>query len=443
MKLVSTRDASRSVSLREGVLAGLAPDGGLYLPERWPQLSPAELESLRGRSFLEVARTVALRLFEETLPRDRIETIVEAALDLDIPLIELSPDTYVLELFHGPTGSFKDTGARFLSRLLPALEPSSDRPVLVVVATSGDTGGAVTHAFRNVEGARAVVLFPKGRVSAVQYEQIVSGGVGDAGVRAVSVEGSFDDCQRLVKESLADGELARKAALTSANSINIGRLLPQIFHFVHAWAQLDRPPRSFHVSVPTGNVGHLVSGVMAQRMGLPVTGLMAATNANDGLVRYIMEGETPSGPSRQTLSNAMDVAIPSNLERLIALFDGDRSKLGALVSAASYTDEDTLRAIEEVHRSSGYLIDPHTAVGWLGLQELRRSGAETGGPKVVLATAHPAKFPDVVEQATGVWPSRPEAWDPFEAGGAGSDAVARISPRMSALRPILDGVIGE
>ena len=442
MKLRSTRSPSPRATLAEAVLEGLAPDGGLYLLPSLPSFDPPTLEDLRGRSFPQISQRVLSRLFAGLLPESEIRRLVEDALSFPAPVRELEPGLSVLELFHGPTGSFKDTGARFLSRLLPLLNPHPDRPVVVVVATSGDTGGAVAHAFRGVPGARAVVLFPDGRISPVQRRQIESGGKGDEGVQAVAVDGSFDDCQRLVKEVLADDSLRERAVLTSANSINIGRLLPQVCHFFHGWAQLDPAPEELVVSVPTGNVGHLVSGVMARRMGAPITRLVAATNSNDGLVRYLQHGEEPQGPSRPTLSSAMDVAIPSNLERFIALASENGGGQASYVEASSHSDEETLEAMAAVERRWGYLMDPHTAVGWLALQRaLSHRPLGKGGTGLLLSTADPAKFPETVENATGRTPSPPPHWR-TSAGESDPKPPSRpMKPEMAELRPLLERLV--
>ncbi len=437
MRFRSTRKEAPETDLRGAVLEGLAPDGGLYLPEELPSFSPSEVESLRGRAFREIVDAVTLRLFGQEVGVDAIRRVAREALDFEVPVADVGKDRTVVELFHGPTGSFKDTGARFLSRLLPVLQPDPDRPVLVVVATSGDTGGAVIDAFRDVAGSRAVVLYPKGRVSPVQLHQMVVAGEGARRVRALPVRGSFDDCQRMVKAALRDGELNERAALTSANSINVGRLLPQVFHYFHAWAHLPGPGnRDPVISVPTGNVGHLVSGVLAWRMGLPVSRFVAATNENDALVQFLETGSPPEGTSRSTLSSAMDVARPSNLERLTALFDEDLHSLRQVVGARSYTDPETLEAIGAVHERWGYLMDPHTAVGWLAMEAELKS--RTDAPGALLATADPAKFPDVVERASGVRPTAPPAWG---LDAPREDTGPAIGPELEELRPVLTGLL--
>ncbi len=432
MAFVSTEGRPPATDLRTAVLRGLAPDGGLYVPERIPRLGGDEIDALRGASLATVAVRVLEPLVDGALGRGELERVAADALSFPLPLVSLDRDTRVLELFHGPTGSFKDIGARFLARLLSALRRSEDERIVVLVATSGDTGGAVAHAFHGVDGVETVVLYPEGRVSPVQLGQIV--GLG-GNVRPVAVEGSFDDCQRLVKEALADEALRERATLTTGNSINLGRFLPQAVYYVHAWTQLEPRPDRLVVSVPSGNLGDLSAGVLARRMGLPVDRFVAATNENDAAVRYLESGRLEPAPSRTTLSSAMDVARPSNLARLVHFTGGDLDALRSLVLGSAHDDSGTLAAIAELDAERGYLADPHTAVGWLGLEDARSRGED--GLGLVLATADPAKFPDVVERATGRRPpARPDWLDPREVEERAAD-VPRLDPERDSLADLV------
>lgn len=436
MKLVSTRGHGEAVDLRTAVFGGLAPDGGLYLPETVRPLDPGVLRDLRSRSLGDVGTRVARHLMEGEFTDEVIGELVEEALNFPIPLVPLDAGSYVLELFHGPTGSFKDVGARFLAGLVGRFRAEMDQDVIVLVATSGDTGGAVAHAFHEEPGVRTVVLFPEGKVSPVQRRQLTEVG---GNVEPVAVHGTFDDCQRLVKKGIADRNLQRSAVIASANSINVGRLLPQSFYYFHAWSQLPDAEAAPVFSVPSGNLGNLTGGALARFLGLPVEGFLAATNVNDTVVRFLDTGELAPNPAVQTLSSAMDVARPNNLERLLELYDGDWKALTREVAGSSHTDDETLGAIRRVYEEQGYLMDPHTAVGWLALRR-RLDGVGVGGPGVVLSTASPAKFPETVERATGIEPD----WRSMLPEGAsetdGGAPVAEIAPEYEELLPILQGV---
>lgn len=437
MRLVSTRGHGEAVGLETAVFGGLAPDGGLYLPESVRPLDPETLGDLRGRSRVEIGTRVALHLVEGEFSESVMAEIVEEALSFPIPLVTLDDGTHVLELFHGPTGSFKDVGARFLAGLVGRFRGGLDRDVVVLVATSGDTGGAVAHAFHREPGVRTVVLFPEGKVSAVQRRQLTEVG---GNVEPVAVRGTFDDCQRLVKLGIADQDLQRAAVIASANSINIGRLLPQSFYYFHAWSQLPSPEAAPVFSVPSGNLGNLTGGALARFLGLPASGFLAATNVNDTVVRFLETGDLDPRPAVQTLSSAMDVAHPNNLERLLSLYGDDREALGGEVSGSSHTDAETLDAIRRVYEEQGYLMDPHTAVGWLALR--RRGGVgrdRKSRPGIVLSTASPAKFPETVERATGIEPDW-RSMLPEGSSAEGGRAVVEISPEYDELLPILQGV---
>lgn len=432
MKLISTRGESDPVDLRTAVFRGLAPDGGLYLPASLQPLTGDEVTAMRGGTLEDTGARVAHRLLGDEFEAETVRELVSGALDFPIPLVTLDDEISVLELFHGPTGSFKDVGARFLARLVGIFQATLDRQVIVLVATSGDTGGAVAHAFHREPGVRTVVLFPEGKVSPVQRRQLTEVG---GNVEPVAVRGTFDDCQRLVKRGIADPGLRESALLTSANSINVGRLLPQSFYYFHGWGQLPAGSAPPVFSVPSGNLGNLTGGVLARRLGLPVAGFVAATNVNDTLVRFLETGRVEPNRAVQTLSSAMDVAEPNNLERLVHLHDEDVDALARSVTGSSHTDEETLEAIRRVHEEYGYLIDPHTAVGWLALRA--RSDSDSAAPGVVLATASPAKFPETVRRATGVEPDWRAMLPDGSPGGA---AVTEIAPAYEELLPILRGV---
>lgn len=387
MTFVSTRGGP-PVSLADALFAGLAPDGGLYVPiglgelEGAPPARPADLS--------DTARWAAPELLPDLDP-ELLDRVVSAALDFPAPLIEVAPDRYVLELFHGPTCAFKDVGARFMARLMSALDPG-DGVRTVLVATSGDTGSAVAHAFHGLEGYRVVVLFPKGAISARQRRQMTTLG---GNVTALAVQGTFDDCQRIAKEAFADATLRSRHRLTSANSINIGRLIPQSFYYIHATSLLGWRPARF--VVPSGNLGNLCGGLLAHRAGMPTRGFVAAVNENRAFTDFLSRGTFEPRPSIPTSSNAMDVGNPSNLERIRWLYRDDPSAVGRDVLGVSVSDEDTRACIADVYERTGYVVDPHTAVGMWALESVPR----IDGPSVVLATAHPAKFPEVVEEAIG------------------------------------------
>lgn len=432
MPFISTRSAGAApVSLADAVRRGLAPGGGLYVPTAISAMPPAEFAALRGRSPGEVAAALIAPLVEESFDRDTLGRLMGDALDFPVPLVPLGPGHYVLELFHGPTLAFKDVGARTMARWIAAVAAGKDaRPLTVLVATSGDTGGAVAQAFHRVPGTRVVVLYPRGRVSRVQEVQFTT--LGD-NVSAVAVEGTFDDCQRLVKAAFADHTLGETYRLTSANSINIGRLLPQMAYY--AWASLQlpagTPPPT--VVVPSGNLGNLTAGVMAARRGVPIGHFVSATTINDPFPRYLTSGTFTPQDAVPTLASAMDVGHPSNFERLMWLFDGDLARMRATITGVVVTDDEVRSTIRALHANYGYIADPHTAVGWIGAEKAGRHG---DGPVVVLATAHPAKFPEVVEPTLGAAVALP----PALADRLALDVVAtRIPPRLDALTAVLAG----
>jgi threonine synthase len=401
LKFVSTAGGSPPVDLRGALTRGLAPDGGLYLPEWIDPIDASVLAGLHGQPFPAVSRTVARHLLGSMVPPADLDVIVDAALDFDVPLVALgdgtvsADDPYLLELFHGPTLAFKDVGARFMARLLAYLDRENEEPLTILAATSGDTGSAVAQAFFGVSGTRTVILFPKGKVTPLQERQFSTLG---GNVEVLEVDGTFDDCQRMVKAAFSDRHLNEAVRLSSANSINIGRLLPQIFYYVHAAAQL--PPGSVPLfSVPSGNFGNLTAGLMAKRLGVATRGFVAATNVNDVVPEYLQTGVVRPRPSTPTISNAMDVGDPSNLARILALYEGDVERLREDLVGSVHDDDETRTCITDVYQKTGHILDPHSAVGYLSVADGRRTfGA---GPCIVLCTAHPVKFREAVEPAIG------------------------------------------
>lgn len=395
--MISTRGESPPVSFTEAMKQGLAPDGGLYMPDPLPKLPTSYWNELAGTSISDIGAAVATRFGADPEESQQLAHVARTAIDFDAPLVRLSDTLYVLELFHGPTLAFKDFGARFMAHAFAQLDSREDRDLLILVATSGDTGSAVAHGFYNVPGTRVCLLYPSGRVSALQEKQMSTLG---GNITALEVDGAFDDCQALVKQAFSDAELRNELRLSSANSINIARLLPQTFYYIRALAQwMDRgeharPPR---IVVPSGNFGNLTAGLMAARMGMPTAGFVAATNANDVVPAYLNSGSYLPRASVETLSNAMDVGNPSNFERLQYLFEHSIDRFRREVTGTSFTDEQTREKITEVYQTYGYIADPHTAVGLLAAEQ--ESTPET--PTVVLSTAHPAKFGDVVSPAIG------------------------------------------
>ena len=428
MRCVSTRGRAPQVDFRTAVLAGLAPDGGLYVPESWPCLSPDEWRSLEGASLAEIGAATMGAFIDDSLDRASLRALLEEAFDFPVPIVPLTDDLSVVELFHGPTFAFKDFGARVLARLMSRWHTDETRPLTVLVATSGDTGGAVAQAFHGVPRTRVVVLYPHGRVSAVQEAQFTTLG---GNVRAVAVEGSFDDCQRLAKEAFADQTLQDAARLTSANSISLGRLLPQMVYYAAA-ALRHLGPSPLAICVPSGNVGNLAAGLMVQRLGAPIARFHAATNINDTLPRYLDTGRLEGRPSVPTMSNAMDVGQPSNLERVRWMFRDELQALRFHVEASAHRDAEVRDAMQTLDRACGYVADPHTAVGYLGARVHRTR--HPGDHVMVLSTAHPAKFGDIVEEVLGRQVPMPEA---LATAMKQPRLVTHMMPRLDALRPLL------
>jgi threonine synthase len=400
----STSREAPLTSLRGAVLRGLAPDGGLYMPAEIARHSPEELEEFRGLPFTEVCFRVARPFATPDVPEEVLWQIVSEAINFPVKLVSLSPGLHILELFHGPTLAFKDFGARFMARLMGYFVRGETRPLTVLVATSGDTGSAVAHGFLRVPGIRVVILYPSKRISEAQEKQFTTLG---ENITALEVAGTFDDCQRLVKQAFTDAELNKRVWLTSANSINIGRLLPQMFYHVAAYRQLPVASVPLIVSVPSGNFGNLTAGIFAKRIGLPVTKYVASTNANDVVPEYLRSGKFHPRAAQSTYSNAMDVGNPNNFPRLLDLCRNRLEYVQKEIWGHGATDEETLAAMKLLHDKFGYIADPHTAVGVLGWEAYKREHPEPA-QGLVLATAHPAKFADVVMKAIGTAPPLPD-----------------------------------
>lgn len=404
MRYRSTSRKAPLTSLRGAVLRGLAPDGGLYLPVEIARHSPAELEEFRRLPFTEVCFRVARPFATPDVPEEVLWQVVSEAINFPVKLVSLSPGLHILELFHGPTLAFKDFGARFMARLMGYFVRGETRPLTVLVATSGDTGSAVAHGFLRVPGIRVVILYPSKRISEAQEKQFTTLG---ENITALEVAGTFDDCQRLVKHAFTDAELNQRTWLTSANSINIGRLLPQMFYHVAAYRQLPVASVPLIVSVPSGNFGNLTAGIFAKRIGLPVAKYVASTNANDVVPEYLRTGEFHPRAAQATYSNAMDVGNPNNFPRLLDLCRNRLEYVQKEIWGHGATDEETLAEMKLLHDKFGYIADPHTAVGVLGWEAYKRDHPEPA-QGLVLATAHPAKFADVVMKAIGTAPPLPE-----------------------------------
>lgn len=427
----STRSGS-TVSLVDALFQGPAADGGLYVPSFAPAFDAAEI-ARTSRSFQETAIRTAKGLLGDEVPSRMLEEVVAEALDFPVPLVPIGDDVHVLELFHGPTWAFKDVGARFMATLMDRLDPEPDRTRVVLVATSGDTGGAVAHAFAGRARFKVIVLFPEKGVTEEQRRLFTTLG---GNVVAAAVPGTFDDCQALVKAAFRDPSAARRG-LTAANSINVGRLVPQTFYYVDAVRQGGWPD-GCAFSVPSGNLGNLTAGFLAAMAGLPVKRLVSALNVNDTLLRHLESGAAEPRPARRTLSSAMDVSLPSNLERLSSLTGGELDRLRSMVWARSFDDAATRACMARVRKERGYLFDPHGAVGMLGAEAYRRELGDRG-PMVVLATAHPAKLPDVVEDATGERPAPPPE---MRAALEREERTVPLAIEVGALLDLIEEVAG-
>ncbi|WP_129716138.1 threonine synthase [Pedobacter sp. SYP-B3415] len=396
MKFYSTNNKTLRVPFEDAVFNSMPVDKGLYLPEHIPQLDPDFIANIENYSLQDIAFRVASALLEDEIPAEALRQLSDAAINFDAPVVPLDAETAVLELFHGPSLAFKDFGARFMSRIMGYYLRNGQQQLDVLVATSGDTGGAVALGFLGVPGTRVTILFPKGKVSPIQELQLVTNG---QNIRAIEIDGTFDDCQVLVKQAFADQELNARLRLTSANSINIARLIPQTFYYFHAYAQVKRAGgKDIAFSVPSGNFGNIGAGLLAWKMGLPVKAFIAATNENDTVPRFLETGVYETRPSVQTYANAMDVGAPSNWVRIMDLFEGDLKSLREMVYARRFTDSETLEGMNELADRYNYVACPHTAIAWLAARQYR---SENPGnyQTVFLSTAHPCKFPDVFPEA--------------------------------------------
>ena len=393
MKFYSLNNKAPEVNFEVAVVNGIAPDKGLYFPEKITPLPNSFFENLENLSNEEIAFTAMRQFVDGSLPDDVLKVILSEVLDFEFPLIEITPSIATLELFHGPTMAFKDVGARFMAQCLGYFSRSRTNEVTVLVATSGDTGGAVANGFLGVKGVKVVILYPSGKVSDIQERQLTTLG---QNITALEVEGTFDDCQAMVKNAFLDKELLTQMKLTSANSINVARWLPQLFYFLFAYKQAKSKGKEIVFSVPSGNFGNICAGFVAQRLGMPVNHFIAATNVNDTVPQYMSTKAYSPKPSKATISNAMDVGDPSNFIRIRHLFQDDFEALEEKLSSYSFTDQQTKLALKDIYAINGYIADPHGAVGYLGLKKYQEQNPETYG--IFLETAHPVKFLDVVEE---------------------------------------------
>jgi len=396
MKYYSLQHNSPNVDFKTATILGQAPDKGLYFPDEIPQWSKEFIESIQSLPIEEMAYRVMAPYVGDTIPESVLRKIVSETLSFDIPLVRVTEDIYSLELFHGPTLAFKDVGARFMSRCLGYFAREQKEQVVVLVATSGDTGGAVAHGFYDVPGVEVVILYPSGKVSPVQEKQLTTLG---KNIHALEVQGNFDDCQRMVKTAFADDYLTQRIFLTSANSINVARWLPQQLYYLLAWKQWPFKNQKPVISVPSGNFGNICAGLIASRSGLPVEHFIAACNVNDVVPRFLQGEEYSPRRALATLSNAMDVGDPSNFTRILELFDQSLTDLTKILSSVSITDSETEETILRIFKETGYLLDPHGAIGYLALEEYLRE--HPGKKGFFLETAHPVKFPESVERITG------------------------------------------
>ena len=412
MQYYSTNKQAPLADLQKAVVKGLAEDRGLYMPERIKPLPKVFFDNIEKLSFKEIAYTVADAFFGEDVEAEALRNIVYDTLPFDCPVVEIKPNIYTLELFHGPTLAFKDVGARFMARLLQYfISRESRQQVNVLVATSGDTGSAVANGFLGVDGIRVFVLYPKGKVSKIQESQFTTLG---RNITAIEVDGVFDDCQALVKNAFMDAELNAHMKLTSANSINVARFLPQSFYYFNAYARMKALGKADELvmCVPSGNFGNICSALFGHRMGLPVKRFIAANNANDIFYQFLQTGVYNPKPSIQTLANAMDVGDPSNFARIYDLYGGSHAKICEVISGATYSDEQIRQTMRQCYSETGYILDPHGACGYRALQE----GLQEGETGVFCETAHPAKFKETVDAIIGADVAIPDRLAAFMKG---------------------------
>ncbi len=408
MRYLSTRRNCEPVSFQTAILQGLAPDGGLYLPEKLPILPESFIENLAQHSLQEIGETVSRLFIGNEIPEEGISKIIQSSLTFPAPITRLTDSLGVLELFHGPSLAFKDFGARFMAQTMGWFVAQKEEPLHILVATSGDTGGAVADGFLDVPGITVSILYPKGGVTEIQERQLTTHG---ANITAYQVDGTFDDCQRMVKEAFLDADLQSKTSLSSANSINIARLIPQTFYYFSALSSLYRMglPQEEQItfSVPSGNLGNVTAGLIARKMGAPITHLIAATNRNDTFPRYLKSGKFEPIHSQKTISNAMDVGNPSNFERLHVLCAKEHSILSQEILGDTFNDERTREEMRRCSKEYGYLIDPHGAVALLAARKHLTTLQQDSHITIALGTAHPIKFERIVKEVCGVAPAMP------------------------------------
>ncbi|MCX2745707.1 threonine synthase [Mangrovivirga sp. M17] len=396
MKYYSTKNKNQPFSFKEVVIKGLPDDNGLFMPETFPNFEDDFFEGLENMPLDKIATEVIYPFVKEDIPEEVLKDICKKAFNFEVPLIEVKPNFYSMELYHGPTLAFKDFGARFMAGCLGYFASQNEREVNILAATSGDTGGAVAAGFYKTKGVKVTILYPKGKVSELQERQLTTLG---ENITALEVDGTFDDCQKLVKKAFLDGELNEKINLSSANSINVARLLPQSVYYFYAWSRLKSAGKKVVFAVPSGNFGNITGGLFAKMMGLPIENFVAATNVNKVVPDYLQEGQFIPKPSIQTVSNAMDVGNPSNFERLMSIFNKNWQLTRNVIKGYYYTDEETLEAIRHVFNKYGYILDPHGAVGYKALSSYINGKSSTIG--VLLETAHPIKFAEHVEESIG------------------------------------------
>ncbi|MGM0946462.1 MAG: threonine synthase [Bacteroidota bacterium] len=431
MKYYSTNNPYHLASLSEAVIKGLAPDNGLYMPQQIPFLPKELIDKMPEMTFREIGYEVIGALFAEDLSKQQIKELVDHTLSFDAPLIQVEEDVFSLELFHGPTLAFKDFGARFCSKLMSMLVKEKSRTLRVLVATSGDTGSAVANGFLGVEGVEVIILFPKGKVSKLQEKQFTTLG---QNITSLEVDGVFDDCQTLVKQAFLDQKLNQHLLLTSANSINIARWVPQCLYYFYAYSRIPKGSKKVVFSVPSGNFGNLGAGILASRMGLPIDHFVAATNVNKVVPNYLQGLPFHAQPSIATVSNSMDVGNPSNFPRLQALYEKNEEQFREKVKGYYYSDRQTIEAIQAIQLKS-YTLDPHGAVGYLGLKDFMAEHPDYIG--VFLETAHPGKFRDVVEDALGKKLVLPERLAAFLDG---EKKVIQMGKNFAEFKGFLEGL---
>ncbi|MFP4546628.1 MAG: threonine synthase [Fidelibacterota bacterium] len=430
MKYYSTNNKNVTVSLKEAVLTGMPKDKGLFMPMELKKLDDNLIQKMSSMSFQDISKKVCKNIIDD-IDETVLDRIIDEAINFDAPLIKINDKISTLELFHGPTLAFKDFGARFMSRLMSYFVKDSHRKLNIVVATSGDTGSAVANGFLGVDNINVLVLYPSGKVSKIQEKQIATLG---ENITALEVDGTFDDCQKMVKAALIDDDILDNLKITSANSINISRLIPQIFYFFQMVAQLDyQPSDKIAVCVPSGNFGNLTAGLMGKQMGLPISQFIAATNINDVVPEYLASSIFSPRPSKTTISNAMDVGDPSNFMRILDIYDNDYNMITQEIKGFSYTDDETRQKMRQVYEDFGYICDPHGAVGYLGLETFLEQHPEFN-KGVFCETAHPAKFKDTVVDAIDQKVKLPERLTKFMAR---DNVSVKISTDFQELKELM------